>query len=260
VNQRKPAISWQLVLIGVATGVLGGFFGVGGGIILVPLLVWIGYDRHRAHATSLSSFVIIAAVGAASFAIAGEIDIGAGIAVGVGGIVGSVIGASVMHRLSARTLAIVFAAILLVAGVRMISGAEPIQSAMTLDPTVQVLVAVAVGLISGGFAGLAGIGGGVVIVPAGVLLMGLQQHEAQGVSLLAIVMTAIAGSVVNLRNDLVKLQDSLLLGVGGAVGTIAGTSLALRLEGRTLSFAFGLMVVFVAFRTLLRTLRTRIVS
>jgi uncharacterized membrane protein YfcA len=255
VNRRNPAKSWTLVPLGFAAGVLGGFFGVGGGISLVPLLVWIGYPRHRAHATSLSSFVIIASVGAASFAAAGEIDIGAGIAVGAGGIVGSVIGASMMHRLSARTLAIVFSIILLVAGIRMISGAEPIQSTTTLEPFVQVLVAVAIGLISGGFAGLAGIGGGVVIVPAGVLLLDLQQHEAQGVSLLAIVMTAIAGTLVNLRNDLVRVKDSFILGAGGAVGTIGGTRLALQLDARTLSFAFGLLVLYVAVRSLQRVLR-----
>lgn len=245
----------RLVLIGVATGLLGGFFGVGGGIILVPLLVWVGFGRHRAHATSLASFIVIATAGAISFGIGGAIDVGVGVAVGVGGIVGSTIGATLMHRMSARNLAIAFAVVLLVTGLRMVSGAQPLPGATEFGTTDLILIGVAIGLVSGLFAGLAGIGGGVVIVPATVLLLGLDQHVAQGASLVAIVLTAIAGSVVNLRNQRVQIKDSLIIGAGGVLGSVAGVRMALGIEGRTLSIAFGFLVLFVAGRTLYRTLR-----
>lgn len=245
----------KLVAIGIATGLLGGFFGVGGGIILVPLLVWLGLGRHRAHATSLASFIVIAMAGAISFGVAGAVDVGVGLAVGIGGIFGSTIGASLMHRMSARNLAIAFALVLLVTGIRMVTGADPLPGTSGLDVIGQILVAVSVGLVSGLFAGLAGIGGGVVIVPATVLLLGLDQHVAQGSSLVAIAITAVAGSVVNLRNKRVDLRDSLTIGAGGVIGSIVGTRSALGLEGRTLSVAFGLLVLFVSLRTLYRTLR-----
>jgi uncharacterized protein len=255
VDQQQSAGLAKLAAIGGASGLLGGFFGVGGGIILVPLLVWVGLKRHRAHATSLASFIIIAAAGAVAYGVAGDIDVTFGLAIGLGGIVGSVVGASLMNRLSARTLGTAFALVLLVAGARMVLGGDPISGVTGLDVTAQILAAFAIGLISGLFAGLVGIGGGVVIVPASVLLLGLGQHVAQGTSLVAIALTAIAGSVVNVRNRRVQLRDSMFIGAGGVAGTLIGTRLALGTEGRTLSVAFGFLVLFVAIRSLYETIR-----
>jgi uncharacterized membrane protein YfcA len=94
-----------------------------------------------------------------------------------------------------------------------------------------------------------------VIVPASVLLLGLAQHEAQGTSLVAIIFTAVAGTMVNLRNERVRLEDGLVVGAGGVVGALVGSQLALGIEGRTLSVVFGLLVLFVALRTLFRIWR-----
>lgn len=247
---------WKLVLIGVAAGVIGGGLGLGGGIIMVPLLVFVGLDRHRAHATSLAAIVLIAFAGAVSFGVAGEIGLDVGLTVGVGGILGSIVGATVMHRASPRALTIVFAMVLLVAAVRMITGGSPLPGSGGFGDIVQLLIALGIGATAGFFAGLAGIGGGVVIVPASVLLLGLTQHEAQGTSLAAIVLTAVAGTVVNFRNQRVRLQDGLVVGAGGIVGSVSGSRLALEIEGRTLSLVFGFLILFVAIRSLYRTIRT----
>ena len=254
-DQQESVGLGKLALLGAAAGMLGGFFGVGGGIILVPLLVWVGLGRHRAHATSLASFIIIATAGAISYGLAGDISVRFGIAIGLGGVVGSVVGASLMNRMSSRNLGIVFSIVLLVAGVRMILGGDPLTVTAGLDITTLTLVAFGIGLVSGVFAGLVGIGGGVVIVPAGVLFLGLDQHVAQGTSLVAIILTAIAGSVVNVRNRRVRLKDSAFIGAGGVVGSVMGTSLALGIDGRTLSVAFGVLVLFVAGRSLYEALR-----
>lgn len=254
-NQQTRVSSWRLVLIGLAAGVLGGGLGVGGGIVLVPLLLWAGLGRHRAHATSLAAIIFIASAGAFSFGVSGEVDLVAGITVGLGGVAGSVVGASVMHRVSARALTIVFGIVLLVAGIRLVLSAEPLPGAADFPVLGQTAIALGIGLVAGFFAGLAGIGGGVVIVPSTVLLLGLEQHEAQGTSLLAIVLTSVAGSIVNRRNQRLRAMDGLLAGVGGIIGSLTGSSLALLTEARTLSVMFGLLVLFVAIRTLYRSLR-----
>ncbi len=222
---------------------------------MVPLLVVVGMDRHRAHATSLAAIIFVAAAGAISFGTSGEIDVGVGVVVGVGGVVGSVVGASVMHRISARALTIVFGFVLLVAAIRLITGADPLPGATDLSGWGQIAISVGIGLVAGFFAGLAGIGGGVVIVPASVILLGLTQHQAQGTSLVAIVFTATAGTLVNLRNQRVRPRDGLVAGAGGVVGSLIGSQIALGVEGRTLSFIFGFLVLFVALRSLYRTLR-----
>lgn len=258
VNEQPTHVDpWKLLLIGLAAGVLGGGLGVGGGIILVPLLIAVGVGRHQAHATSLAAIVFIASSGAVSFGISGEIDVGIGVTVGIGGVLGSTLGASVMHRVSPRALTIVFGVILLIAAVRLIGSSEPLPGAADFSEGGQIAIALVIGLIAGFFAGLAGIGGGVVIVPSSVLLLGLTQHEAQGTSLVAIVFTAVAGTLVNLRNKRARLVDGLLAGVGGIVGSLIGSRLALLIEGRTLSVVFGFLVLFVAVRTLYRTARPR---
>lgn len=228
---------------------------MGGGIVMVPLLVIVGLDRHRAHATSLAAIVFIAVAGAASFGLSGEIDLVLGATVGVGGVAGSVIGATVMNRVSARSLRLVFGVVLLVAAIRMIASGDPLPGSANFSDLGLTVIALGIGLIAGFFAGLAGIGGGVVIVPASVLLLGLDQHTAQGTSLVAIVFTAIAGTLVNFRNQRVRPMDGLLAGIGGVAGSFVGSRLALQIEGRTLSVVFGLLVLFVAIRSLYRTLR-----
>jgi uncharacterized membrane protein YfcA len=75
--------------------------------------------------------------------------------------------------------------------------------------------------------------------------------------LLAIVFTSIAGTWVNRRNQRVELGDGLVVGLGGVVGSLIGSRSALGIEGRTLSVAFGFLLLFVAARSLWRTLRVR---
>lgn len=247
---------WKLIAIGAAAGLVGGGLGVGGGIVLVPLLLLIGFDQHRSHATSLAAIVLIAAAGAVSFGVSGETALGLGVTIGLGGVVGSILGASTMHRMGSRALSMVFGVVLLAASLRMIFGANPLPGANEFEGPMQVAIALAIGLVAGFFAGVAGIGGGVVIVPATIFFLGLAQHEAQGTALVAIVLTALAGTAVNLRNGRVRLQDGLVVGVGGAIGAIVGSQLALGVEGRTLSLVFGFLVLFVATQTLFRAFRS----
>jgi uncharacterized membrane protein YfcA len=246
----------MLVLVGLGAGVVGGGLGIGGGIVMVPVLVAIGFDRHRSHATSLAAIVLISAAGAASFAAAGEIDLALGLTIGLGGVVGSALGASVMNRMSSRALTATFGVVMLVAGIRMIAAATPLAGEADLEPLVEIMIGLLIGLGAGFFAGVAGVGGGTVIVPASIFFLGMDQHMAQGTSLLAIVLTAAAGTYVNHRNGRVRLVDGLVVGAGGAVGSIIGARLALGIEGETLSVVFGILLLYVAARTLWRAARS----
>ncbi|MDQ4027986.1 MAG: sulfite exporter TauE/SafE family protein, partial [Actinomycetota bacterium] len=86
-----------LLAAGVFAGLLSGLLGVGGGIVIVPLLVLLtGHSQHEAHATSLAAILPIAAIGAATFAVAGEVDLRLAGLLGVGAVVGAPLGARVM--------------------------------------------------------------------------------------------------------------------------------------------------------------------
>lgn len=116
---RRPLV---MLAVGVAGGLLSGFFGVGGGIVLVPLLVLVGIGQHQAHATSLAAILVIALSAAATFAAGGAVHWPMGLTLGVGAVAGSMVGAALMHRLSPRTLRGGFSVLLVVAGLWMILG------------------------------------------------------------------------------------------------------------------------------------------
>ena len=107
--------------IGLAAGVAGGLFGVGGGIVIVPALVlWFGLDQHRAHATSVAAIVAISIAAVIPFAVEGKVDWPAAAALFAGAGVGAYYGARFMGRLSPVWLARAFVLVLVVAAVRML--------------------------------------------------------------------------------------------------------------------------------------------
>jgi hypothetical protein len=108
----------RLVLIGLLAGLFSALFGVGGGIVVVPLLILVAhYSERPAMATSLAAIGLIALVGAVSYAFHGELKPGAAAVVGLPAAVGAVAGASLQQRLASRTLSLGFAALLAAIGV-----------------------------------------------------------------------------------------------------------------------------------------------
>ena len=247
-------MSWRRALaIGVATGLLSGLLGVGGGIVLVPALVASGFVRHQANANSLAAIWLVALAGAATFSLAGEVRWGVGVALGVGGLVGAAIGAQIMKGLSARALALIFGLVLLLTGLRMAIGGDADFALLALAGPGRVAVEVAIGVLAGLASGLAGIGGGVLMVPAMVLLLGLSPHTAEGTSLVAILFTATSGTIVNARNGLVKWKLVAWLGVIGAATAPVAALLAQRIAADQLARIFGLFAVAVAIRTIVKS-------
>ena len=116
--------------------------------------------------------------------------------------------------------------------------------------------AVAIGLAAGIVAGLLGVGGGVLFVPGLVLFMGLDQHQAEATSLLAIVPVAIVGTYRQDRYGNVRRADALLLGLLSLAGAAAGVALANALSGAFLRDAFAVLIMLVAAQLVRRALRT----
>jgi uncharacterized protein len=116
---RRPELS-RLAAIGVGGGLLAGLLGVGGGVIMVPLLVlWAGLPQRDAHAFSLGAIIPISAVSVATFGIAGEVSVGAALALTAGSIVGARIGTDALARISEWALKLAFGAFLVGAAVLM---------------------------------------------------------------------------------------------------------------------------------------------
>jgi uncharacterized membrane protein YfcA len=119
-----------------------------------------------------------------------------------------------------------------------------------------VISAIAVGLLAGAVAGLLGVGGGVLFVPALVLFLGLDQHHAEATSLLAIVPVAILGTYRQDRYGHVNRSDALTLGLLSLAGAAGGVVLANALSGVLLRDAFAGLLLIVALQLLRRALRS----
>ena len=111
----------RLVVIGLVAGLFSALFGVGGGIVIVPLLILaVRFGERPAMATSLAAVCLIALVGAVTYSIHGEVKPVAAAVVGLPAVLGAVAGTAFQQRLANRTLSLAFAALLAVVGARML--------------------------------------------------------------------------------------------------------------------------------------------
>jgi uncharacterized membrane protein YfcA len=113
----------RLMMIGTLAGLFSGLFGVGGGSVIVPLLVlWLGYDERAATATSLAAIVFIASFAAATQGLYGNVRVLDAVLVGVPAVVGVLIGTRLQQRLQQRSIALLFAAVLVASAVELVLG------------------------------------------------------------------------------------------------------------------------------------------
>jgi len=112
----------RLVAIGLAAGVFSAFFGVGGGIVVVPLLILaVGFSEREATATSLAAIVITAAAGVVVFSLRGEVDVGYAALVGLPAAAGALAGTAWQQRVRESTVTYGFAALLVGIGVLLLT-------------------------------------------------------------------------------------------------------------------------------------------
>ena len=111
----------RLVLIGVVAGFFSALFGVGGGLLVVPLLILVaGYAERSAMATSLSAIGITALAGAVAYGLLGRVHLAEAAAVGLPAALGAVAGTSLQQRVPRRALTLLFAAFLVVIALRLL--------------------------------------------------------------------------------------------------------------------------------------------
>ena len=113
--------------------------------------------------------------------------------------------------------------------------------AMTVLPVI-------LGFFAGILTGIMGIGGGVVLVPMMVLLLGVQQHLAQGISMVVIIPTVLV-AIFKLRNSrLFQFRMALLLAAGSMLGSLVSSNLVQQIDGAILKRIFGILVIYSSYK------------
>ena len=232
------------VAIGLALGLVGG----GGSILAVPVLVYVlGEPVKEATTASLAIVGTTALVGAADHARVGSVRGRIAAVFGFGGACGAVAG-TVLNRLTdAHVLLLAFAVVMLGSAYAMVRGRavgpreETPANVRTL--AVRILpVGVGVGVLTGFF----GVGGGFLIVPAFVLLLGLSMPLAIGTSLLVIALTSLSALAAHLASGSVDWAVVIAFTAAAIVGALAGSAAGRHLSGARLTQVFAAMIVAVA--------------
>jgi uncharacterized membrane protein YfcA len=235
------------VLIGVSLG----FFGGGGSILTVPLLVYVfGLEPKPAIAASLLIVALASISGAAQHARAGNVRLRTALVFGAAGMAGAYLGGRGAAWIDGRVLLLLFAGMMLVTSVAMWRG----RRAATAPDAGRhaALMLAAQGLAVGVFTGLVGAGGGFLIVPALALWAGLPMPAAIGTSLVVIVFNSVAGFVGYASH--VVVDPGLVAAVAGCaiVGSFAGARLAHAVDPASLRRAFAGFVLVMAAGILVR--------
>lgn len=248
----SSAVVW-LSLTGLVSGVLAGFLGIGGGTLLVPVLVQLGFEAVGATATSSLAILVTASAGSFQNWRMGYLNIQPVLLLGASAVVTAFLATFIGDRIPDYILLAGFAT-LLISNLylvslkkRVIRTAQFRQSRTATGPAINPVTArIATGATAGFMAGLFGVGGGVILVPMQILLLGEQIKPAVRNSLGVIVITSIAASVGHAINGNIHLLAGLILGCGGLIGVQVSTRFLPKMSDSAVTQMFRAMLVILS--------------
>jgi uncharacterized protein len=243
---------WAGLMVGLVAGGLGGLVGVGGGVVMVPLMTEVlKFRQQEAHGTSLVAVVFTAIPGSIVYYLHGSADVSASVLLAAMALMTVRMGANYCCILPEATLKryfglfLIFLSLLLIVKPflpQMVDGSSPAW--------IRWAVLVVLGALTGFISGMLGVGGGIFMVPMMVLFVGIVQHTAQGVSLLAMIPASMLGAWTHWRrgNTRTSILPGLVIGV--LAGVYAGGSVAHVMPEMELRLIFTALLVYTAIRYL----------
>jgi uncharacterized protein len=272
-----------MILLGFGVGVLSGMFGIGGGFLTTPLLIFYGIPPTVAVASATTQITGASVSGAMVHMRRGGVDIKMAIVMTVGGFLGSVVGAAVFRMLQSTgqidvVISSLYVLILGWIGTIMLKDALIALDIVTAKVTrkevprhnrwvaslplrwrfyssglyLSPVAPLAIGFAAGVMTVLLGIGGGFIIVPAMIYLLGMPARVVIGTSLAMVLSVSAATTMVHaLTTRSVDIVLAGLLLIGGVIGAQYGALLALRTKPDLLRLALALIILLVGLRMLL---------
>ncbi len=243
---------YLLAISGFFSGILAGFLGIGGGTVLVPLLVALGYTPIQAVATSALAITITATSGTIQNWRMGYIKLERILYLGVPALIAAQVGVYLAEGFSPAFLLFAFG-LLLIVNIFLFEFRKRViarhkhQGQTSKDNPV--IARITTGGTAGVLAGLFGVGGGVIMVPLQILWLGEPIKAAIQTSLGVIVLTAISACIGHAMQGNVLFIEGLLLGTGGLIGAQVSTRFLPKLPNTVVSFAFRSLLVVLAIYT-----------
>ncbi|MDF1544218.1 MAG: sulfite exporter TauE/SafE family protein [bacterium] len=235
---------------GLSAGLLGGYLGLGGGIVMVPFLtVLAGVDFKAAVPVSATAIVVNSLSSSNEYVKKGMADMELVILLSVFMVMGNITGSNLSQVVPADFSRILFTVLLIYTAFSFLKGRKPTEKLSFEDHrTRYFMVCTVIAFITGVLAGLLGVGGGVILVPTLYLIVGLPLTTARGTSALMIGFSAAASATVYFLNNQVNLQivapviAGIVVGgkIGGRFGTVA--------KPLVVKVLFFIVMLYLAFR------------
>ncbi len=217
-----------LISIGIGIGIISGFFGIGGGTLLVPILLLLGFGFKTAVGISITQMVFSSVYGSYLNVKRGSLQLGEGLFVGVGGFVGGFLSGYILKHVPDIALQITFISFVLFAIYRM-AVTEVIEE-HTGDKTLPKALLFAIGVGIGMVAISIGVGGALILIP---LLSGLLHYPVKksvSAGLFFVVFSSVAGLISGLVNGHIDIYHGAIVGTGSLLGVWIGIRLKERVS------------------------------
>ncbi len=236
-----------LVVGGLVSGILAGVLGIGGGSVLVPLMVYVGFSPINAIGTSSLAILLTSLSGSIQNWRMGYIDWRKVSLLGVPALFAAQLGAALARYIPAHWLLFGFAAMMLtniyLIGLKQrligIESSTPSTARHGFSTTIT-------GILAGLVAGLMGVGGGAIMVPLQMLLLGETIKVAIQTSLGVVMLTAVSATIGHSINGHVLFSQGIILGIGGLLGAQLGTRYLPKLPDTVVSNLFRLTLFLTA--------------
>lgn len=243
---------WLLPL-GFAAGILGSMIGLGGGLVVVPVLTFFGFSPALAASNSLFAAFSNAVASTISYAKQKRIEYSLGLKLGLLSIPGTILGALISDQITPSLFKILF-------GILLVASSVYIYSKRKMEPKVyntskQVMVlAVAASFFAGIISSLFGIGGGIVFVPLMVIAIGLSMRLAAPTSQLILLFASASGMMVHSILGHPDFYQAFLLAVGAFGGGLVGSRLSVDVEEKKLKILVSAVMVIAAIKLIIDSL------
>jgi uncharacterized membrane protein YfcA len=233
--------------LGVVVGGLGGLFGVGGGILAIPIVgLMFGMDQQLAQGTALVMILPNALLGLWNYHRRNSIDLRMAALISGTAVISTYLAARIANDLSNGALRLAFAVFLAVMAVYLAFKVFKRQDSKAPRPRLAWPWSALVGIAGGLLSGLFGIGGATIAPPALTELFGLNQTAAQGLALALITPGAFAALIVYARAGAVNWSLGVPLAIGGVAAISLGVAAAHKLQERSVRLMFCGMLMATA--------------
>lgn len=235
----------QLLIIGLFTGVMAGFFGIGGGAIIVPMMIFLGNDIKIAIGISIMQMIFSSVYGTYINYKNNNLELNDGLYIGIGGLIGASFSGLLVDSVDSRVLEIIFSVFIIYSIFKLFKTSAYGGERIIKEGLYGNLFLVASGVFVGIFAISLGIGGGMMLAPLMAYYLGYSSKKIIPISLFFVIFSSVSGFGSLALHGYVDYQQGFIVGVASLIGVRIGIYILSITEAKKHKYALLLMYSIV---------------